>query len=343
VPPRAEAAMLAAFASRSAAIRDGLAGHLLAGGRRAGNAPAGDGEAGKVREAAALLLRNLDRDASAASTAVAEQRRWIRLAEAAIGLRLLEQGASIETEVPGPHGRTCDFLADRNGVRLAIHIKLLGFGGVPPQGGSALGGRERALERLERPFLVEVRTRPGLPDEARAELAMHLRRFILQGRVGEEQAWRDRRGGMLGEARILGVHEGDRVRLLKDPEGGFDRRVERVRRLMRKAYGQFLPGVPNVVLFAVGGRRLDLEVERAMLGSSVERWDLHPPQGERIAHGRADDGFWQGGRAAESSLVGWFDFLEPRAVGRWWSRPERPVDAAVARFLDALVGSRRDA
>lgn len=326
-PPRADEAAHAVFAARVAAIRDGLARHR---GAAAG------------RDGAAMLLRNLDRDASAAATAVAEQRRWIRLAEAAIGLRLLEQGAAIETEVPGPHGRTCDFLVDRDGTRLALHIKLLGFGGVPPRGEAGLAGRERALERIARPFLVEVRARPGLAEEAKAELSLRLRGFILQGRVGEEQAWRDGEGRPLGEARILGVHEGDRVRLVKDAEGGFDRRVERVRRLMRKACGQFLPGVPNIVLFAAGGRRLDLEVERALLGSSVERWDLHPAIGERVAHGRADDGFWQGGRAAESSLAGWFDFLEPRVVGRWWSRPGRPIEAPVAQFLDELVGLRRE-
>lgn len=313
------------FAARSARVRDRLAAHL-------------DAEA--TRDAAASLLHSLGRRDPAAATAVAEHRRWIRLAEAAMGARLLDLGSRIDLEVPGPRGRTCDFLVARDGLRLAVHVKLLGLAVGAGGFAAGLGGRERALERIERPLLVEVRSADRLPEELAAELASRLREFILGGRVGEERSWRDARGVEIAGARVLGAHEGERVRLVLNPTGGFDRLVERARRLMRKAYGQFLPSVPNIVLFAAAGRRLDLEIERALLGSSVERWDLHPALGERFAHGRADDGFWQGGRAAESSLAGWFDCLAEAPVGRWWCRPGRGVDDTLASFLDESVGPR---
>lgn len=317
-----------AFVARSAKVRERLSAHLAC-------------EA--ARDAAASLLQSLGRRDPAAATAVAEQRRWIRLAEAAMGARLLDLGSRIDLEVPGPRGRACDFLVARDGLRIAVHIKLLGLAVGAGGFAAGLGGRERALERIERPLLVEVRSADRLSEELAADLASRLREFILGGRVGEERSWRDARGVEIAGARVLGAHEGDRVRLVLNPTGGFDRLVERARRLMRKAYGQFLPGMPNLVLFAAAGRRLDLEIERALLGSSVERWDLHPARGERIAHGRADDGFWQGGRAAESSLAGWFDCLADAAAGRWWCRPGRGVPDTLASFLDEAVGPRAGA
>ena len=266
------------------------------------------------------------------------QRHQVRIAEAAVGLRLLEQGAAIDSEVPGPRGRACDLLARRGGLEIAIHIKRLEVAGVdaaPPRG---LASRERGLERLQRPLLVGVRWRGDLPPESAAELVGGVRAFLLHARVGDEQTWRDPQGFPLGEVRVLGTHGGSTVRLVHDQDRGFDLRVERIRRSMRKAYGQFLPGRPNLVLFAAAVRGLELELERALLGSPVERWDLHPARGERVAHGRGADGFWQAQRFAASELAGWFDPASRAWSGRWWSRPGRVVPADLAEFLIDVVG-----
>ena len=63
---------------------------------------------------------------------------------------------------------------------------------------------------------------------------------------------------------------------------------------MRKAYRQFMPGATNVILICSSHVEDAEDFATALLGSHIERWDAHPPQGRRVAHGRDADGFWHG-------------------------------------------------
>jgi hypothetical protein len=81
-------------------------------------------------------------------------------------------------------------------------------------------------------------------------------------------------------------------------------------------------------------------VETALLGSVIERWDRFPPRGHRVAHGRADDGFWSRGRCEMSSVVAWLP-VDGSSPARVWERaaphaPD-PRDAEAARVLREVL------
>ena len=79
-------------------------------------------------------------------------------------------------------------------------------------------------------------------------------------------------------------------------------------------------------------------IEPALLGTPVERWDRFPPRGERVAIGRADDGFWARGRAAGSRVVAWLP-IDGSAPARVWERD--PVSEATERERACAAALRR--
>lgn len=272
----------------------------------------------------------------------ARQRFEIRFVEACFGLRALELGCEVEREVPGPAGRTCDFLLRRGDLALAVHLKRLeAIGEVPPP---PLAAWERAIEQMPRGLVVSIRRPHRLPEKTTRWLAPRLREFLEHARVGEERLFRDEDDRSVAQVRIVGPNDAGRIRVVPASATDLEARVVRFRRLLRRAYRQFLPGVENLVLFGTVRATADPEARialaDALLGTPMERWDRFPMLGDRVAHGRGTDGFWESKRHAASRLAGWFA-AEPDVAtepGRWWLRPQEDPPPAMLDFVRELVG-----
>ncbi|HMN95436.1 MAG TPA: hypothetical protein PKC43_04395 [Phycisphaerales bacterium] len=223
-------------------------------------------------------------------------------AEAVVARRLRERGCALRTEIPTPAGRSCDFEVRRDGCVFYLHVKRLRprWEFTPLLVPDAV----RVLERIERPLVVALRWRERLQLPEMRRLLAEAASFIEAAQLGEEMLLRDEAGEELGSCRILAASEGPTVSLVIGLPREFGDALHRVQRLLRKAFAQFMPGAVNVVAI-VGESDERRTVETALLGSPAERWDLLPRRGERIALGRADDGFWHGGRFAESHAVAW--------------------------------------
>lgn len=245
------------------------------------------------------------------------------LGEAAVAVRLWRRGCELDFEVPVRSGRTADFLVVRGSLRFAVHVKRWG---VSTSGEATLRVplSLRALESIPRPYLVAVQW----PRERRAlrEFVREAAAFLLRGRIGDERVVRDAQGRASGRVRILAPWPGERVVLAVGLDAArddaLDEEVPRLQRLLRRAYAQFMPGVPNVIVLLGGGPRSEYLVDTAILGSHVERWDHLPARGQRVAHGRGDDGFWTAGRYAQSTAIGWCPWSDARGAGamRLWCR-----------------------
>ena len=253
------------------------------------------------------------------------------VAEAELARRLLVAGCTLAVEQPTAGGRHADFLVTRGDVRLYLHVKRLGM----PGGASAtLPSALRTLEGIARPVTVVVRAADGART---ARLADALAPFVREASIGEEIAVRDEDGTWLGAARIAAPAPGTHCVLRAGPDADWDGAVPRVQRLLRKACTQFMPGAVNAICIASDSDAGAEAVDTALLGSHVERWDAFPPRGHRVAHGRADDGFWAGGHYQESALVCWMP-VRPGAPGRLWLRPGATAACLAAADLvrDAL-------
>jgi len=236
---------------------------------------------------------------------------WI---EAMAADRLLNAGWSLDAEVQTPNGRTCDLRASRDGRAFYLHLKRLHEPEEHAPRQLVLSPRLRVLEQICRPYLVRIRWREKLDDDAMQHLVERASAFLHGASLGEELTVRDAEGREVGGVRVVGPWEGDHVSLAIGLPGGFIDRTDRIRSLLMKAYEQFMPRADNVIL--VAGARQDVfrEFESAVMGTPEERWDQHPAQGHRVAWGRAADGFWSGGSRPESRLCGWCRF-----------RPDLPV------------------
>ena len=101
-----------------------------------------------------------------------------------------------------------------------------------------------------------------------------------------------------------------------------------------------MPKAVNVVLIATSHDEDVDDFENALLGAHIERWDAFPPQGRRIAHGRAADGFWHGRHYEDSEIAGWFRLRvdDPELRCRLHVREGAAADPAlVERVLDLLA------
>ena len=270
------------------------------------------------------------------------QRLEIRFAEAAFASRLLERGCEIEREVPGPEGRTCDFLLRRDGVELAVHLKRLeAIGEMPPP---PLAAWERAIEQMPRGVVASVRRPARLPDSVGRWLSKEIRAFLEHARVGEERLLRDERDRAVAQVRVVGPSESGRVRIVPASTTDLEARVLRFRRLLRRAHRQFLPGVENLVLFGTVRSAADAEARIALVdalfGTPMERWDRFPSRGDRVAHGRGTDGFWESSRHPESRLAGWFSAqaADESAPGRWWARRGTPPTEPLSSLVVEAIG-----
>ncbi|MDP7029098.1 MAG: hypothetical protein QF733_02635 [Phycisphaerales bacterium] len=226
---------------------------------------------------------------------------WI---EAMVADRLYRRGAELETEVQTPAGRTCDFRVRCDGHEWFLHVKRLRDDRA---GGRKLhiSPRLRVLEHIQRPFMVRVRWADGLDDDSMQQLVVRASDFLAMAKVGDELTVRDETGFEVGAVRVVGPWEGPHVSLAIGLPGGFIDETSRLRRLLDKAYRQFMPRRDNVVL--VAGSRMDeaIDFESAVLGATEERWDAHPGKGGRPPLGRAADGFWAGSSRPESRICAW--------------------------------------
>jgi hypothetical protein len=286
----------------------------------------------------------------AALHAHTDQRTFLNTwAEALVARHLLKRGCGLRFEVPTPTGRRADFEVlcpvegDAGGdeVRFFLHVKRIDTGAAA-SARLTVSSRLRVLERIARPYIVSIRWHEGLSDRQMQRLVREAETFILQARVGDELTVRDghprRAGEEIGGLRILAPWAGPNVTLAIGMPAGFTDEASRMRKLLRKAYQQFMPRGANVIVLGTSHEKDAGEFENALLGSHIERWDEFPPPGRRIAHGRDVDGFWFGQRFVESRAAGWFRFSlkETSLRSRLWIREGTLAETPLYRALRAL-------
>ena len=258
-------------------------------------------------------------------------RRLSVIAEIGVVERLLAQGAHLRLEVPNPEGFSADLEVTLEHTRFYLHLKRLNDPTPLPATPPVLPPQIRSLESIRRGFRVGLRVTSNLDSETIAMITEDLHSFLLAARLGERRVIRTPDGSELASAIVSAPGGTDHVELIT---GIIDRTaplVERAHRLVRRAYRQFVPGAANVILLIggdhLGGDAMDL----ALLGSHEERWDQFPRQNQRVALGRADDGFWNGKHFERSRIALWLE--DPFAYGRFWYRQHTQTDPAVERAL----------
>ena len=262
-------------------------------------------------------------------------------AEAMVARHLLSRDCRLQVEVLTPSGRSCDFEVDRGGRRFYLHVKHLNTD-RPVRKRLTVSSRLRYLERIARPYVVSVHLRGDLDDESMQTFVTSSAAFIQRAQIGDELVVRDDNDVELGGCRVVAPWQGDRVIVVLGLPTGFVDEAPRIRRLMRKAYQQFMPGATNVILICSSHVEDAEDFATALLGSHIERWDAQPPRGRRVAHGRDADGFWNGKRAPGSFAAGWFHFRPETAAleCRLWLRREASIDPDVKQLLvDLFNGS----
>ena len=235
-------------------------------------------------------------------------------AEAIIARHLLARDCRLRVEVTTPAGRSCDFEVTAGSGRFFLHVKRLKTDRALRRK-PTVSSRLRYLERIARPYVVGVWLNDGLGDEQMQRYVASAAEFIKQARVGDELVIRDEDGSEIGGCRIIAPWQGSHVSLAMGLPSGFIDEAPRIRRLVRKAYQQFMPGATNVILIGSLPREDVEDFATALLGSHIERWDTLPPRGRRIAHGRDADGFWHGRKFPESVAAGWFHLWSPAHIG----------------------------
>ncbi len=258
-------------------------------------------------------------------------------AEALVALQARRHGCTIQVEVPTPSGRRCDLLLERDGIKLYVHIKRLG-GTKPRNKRLKISSRLRILEQVEKPWVVKIRWQEELIDEEMQLFVTETESFIEKARLGDEHVVRDELGKELGGVKIVAPHDDKRVSLVIGLPSGFVDNSQRVHRLLQRAQKQFMPKETNVILVCTPHFEGLGDVESALFGSHIERWDEHPAKGTRVAHGRSQDGFWQANQMKESQLAGWF-WLAPmhgEFQGKLWARKKEAIDASLLTFANEI-------
>lgn len=277
------------------------------------------------------LLRALD-DPSAS-----EDLHLSALAEAQFARHMLNAGCTLEFEAPTPSGRSADFRVERDGISFYVHIKRLWVGNHEPA--RAMPDEFALIEQVERPLLLGVRWNSDATAGQRTRIANDMHEFATQASVGDELAVRDESGELLGSCRVLAPHAGTHVALRADYDTEEDAAIPRAQRVLRRAFSQFMPGALNVICVVGDGVASEHALETALLGSMVERWDLFPPRGKRVAHGRAHDGFWARGQFNGCDLVAWLPIDDHDATARVWVREDATVDRRAERIMRESLGA----
>lgn len=261
-------------------------------------------------------------------------------AEALVALRARRKGCSIQVEVPTPSRKKCDLLIKREEVELYVHIKRLG-GRLPSHHRLKISSRLRILERIQKPWVVKIRWQEWLDDNSMQTYVTAAASFIEQARLGDEHVIYAEDGSELGGVKIVAPNDEGQVSLVIGISGGFIDDSPRVQRLLKRAYSQFMPKSANLTLICTSSMEGLDEVESALLGSYVERWDQLPKKGKRVAHGRSDDGFWKPNQMKESQIVGWFlpTPMNGEYQGKLWVRKEASLDSDVVEFAKDIFAT----
>lgn len=287
------------------------------------------------------------------------------LAEHLVAAHLSRLGCALARDVPVPSGSSADFAVARDGERFHAHVKWLSH--VEPRGGRTIdrrggdavdandsGGRLRLgpiprvlreLERIDRPVEVAIRWRAGAGCARFRRMVKEVAPFLRSARISEERVAHDTRGMEIGRVRVVApLDAGSRLRLID--ERRMARRIlqaARAQRLLRKALAQFAPRSTNVIVVVGSDPEQAHAMDLALRGSVVEDWSRFPRRGERVAHGRADDGFWSGGRASASTAVAWMlpgpSMRPARRV--LWIRDGARLAPAVRQLLAELFDDGR--
>ena len=275
--------------------------------------------------------------------AIADREKFLNTyAEVMIARYLLARDCRLRVEVLTPAGRSCDFEVTSGGRRFFLHVKRLNTD-RPGQRRLTISSRLRYLERIARPYVVGVRWKDGLGDDQMQQYVTAAAEFIKHARVGDELVVRDGDGEEIGGCRLIAPWHGSRVSLSIGVPSGFIDEAPRIRKLLRKAYRQFMPGATNVILICTSQVEDVDDFGNALLGSHIERWDATPPRGRRVAHGRDADGFWYGRRVPESRAAGWFYFW-PGAEdvqSRLWIRADSGMEEETQRMLVELFDAEK--
>lgn len=260
-------------------------------------------------------------------------------AEAVVARHLAARGCELRFEVPTPAGRHCDFEVKLGHHRFYLHVKRLDTD-VASHRRLAVPARLRSLERIARPYVVQVRWREGSTAAQMQRLVTQAGEFIGQAHIGDEMLARDHDGREIGGVRIIAPSDHRHVTVTIGLPEGFIDQAPRFRRLMHRAHQQFMPKAVNVILICSGHDDDVVDFESALLGSHIERWDAFPPRGRRVAHGRALDGFWADKRFGDSGFACWFrlDAGAAEIQPRLWTRNTAADNQAIDSLLKSLLG-----
>jgi hypothetical protein len=263
-------------------------------------------------------------------------------AEAMVARHLLSHHCNLRFEIPTPAGRRADFEVRRDGLKFFLHVKQIDTGRSNMRR-MRISSRLRSLERIRRPYVVQVQWSEDATADQMQRLVTLAGEFILRAHVGDEMRARDENDHEFGGVRIIAPvpGSGSHVHLTIGLPTGFIDASPRIHRLMQRAHQQFMPRSMNVILICSGHADDEEDVQTALLGSHIERWDAFPPRGKRIAHGRDADGFWAGQTHSNSKLASWFCF-GPRdsvVVRDLWVRKGAEIDAAVLNLAAEVFGS----
>lgn len=258
------------------------------------------------------------------------------IAEALIARRVARLGLPIAFEVPTPSGRTVDVDIRDGGIRLCLHVKHLASSPArSPRRHSRIPSALMDLARHTRRVVIAIEWEPG---QASADLrlaAEDAERLLDRGSVGDEARLHARDGSVIGHARLVAPTDSQQTVVIAGiPDRGA---LDGAERLLRKAYVQFMPKAHNVIVVA-GAASDGRAFADALAGAPIERWDRFPHRGERMAHGRATDGFWSGHAHPGSALAAWLSLDEtPRFT--CWMRDGMEPPAAALRLCHRVFGA----
>lgn len=273
-----------------------------------------------------------------ASLLAADARRQASgLAEALIARRAVRTGLPIAFEVPTPSGRTCDVVVRDVDVRICLHVKHLAAtpASAAPRAHARMPAAFRDLAREPARRVMGIEWVPGLRPADLRHAAGDARQLLLRGSVGDESILHGRAGQRIGRARVIAPTDmGHAVIVAGIPDRGM---LDSADRLLRKAHAQFMPRGHNVIV--VAGRAHDAHAVRdALAGAPIERWDRFPRRGERMAHGRATDGFWSGQSHRDSALAAWIS-LDGSPRFRCWVRDGHEPPPRVRATCERIFGA----
>jgi hypothetical protein len=258
------------------------------------------------------------------------------MAEALIARRVARLGVPIAFEVPTPSGRTCDVDIRSGDVRLCLHVKhLAAVLARTPRRHTRMPGALMSLARHSRRVVLAIEWEPGHSPADVRHAATDAERLLDRGSVGDEARLHARDGSVIGHARIIAPTDSQQTVVIAGiPDRGA---LDSAERLLRKAYVQFMPKAHNVIV--VAGIASDSRAfADALAGAPIERWDRFPHRGERMAHGRAPDGFWSGHAHPGSTLAAWLSLDEtPRFT--CWMRDGMEPPAAALRLCQRVFGA----